>query len=59
VATPKEFLIDTFVAGAAIAGGQVGADGETVVIYFLLTGAGLMAVEAIDFPDARTKSAVG
>jgi hypothetical protein len=48
VATAKEFLIDAFVARAAIAGGQMGADREAVVIHLLLAGAGLVAVQAID-----------
>ena len=48
VAAAEEFLIDAFVAGAAIAGGQVSTDNESMVIDLLLAGAGLVAVEAID-----------
>lgn len=48
VAAAKEFLVDGFVAGAAIARSQMGADRKAVVIDFLLAGARLVAVEAID-----------
>ena len=48
VATAKKFLVDALVAGAAVAGRQVGGDHESVMINFLLIGAGLMAVEAVD-----------
>ena len=47
VAAAKKFLIDAFVAGAAIAGSQVGADHKSVVIDLLLAGTGLVAVETI------------
>ena len=48
MAASKEFLIYAFVAGSAIASGEMGADGETVVLHLLLAGTGLVAVEAID-----------
>jgi len=47
VAAAKKLLIDTFVAGAAVAGGQVGADHKPVVIHLLLARAGLVTVQAI------------
>jgi hypothetical protein len=47
VAAAKKFLVNTFMAGAAIPSGQVGADGKAVVIHLLLTWTGLVAVEAI------------
>ena len=47
VAAAKKFLIDAFLAGAAVPSGQMGADGKPVVIHFLLTWTWLMAVEAI------------
>ncbi len=44
----QKFLIDLFVASAAIAGGDVaGGDDEAVMVFGLLSGRGLMAVEAI------------
>jgi hypothetical protein len=43
----EEFLIDAFVAGAAVAGGQMSGDRKSVVIYFLLIRTGLVAVKAI------------
>ena len=48
VTTAKEFLIDAFMAGAAIAGGQMSADRESMMIDLLLIGSRLMAVKAID-----------
>ena len=48
VATAQEFLIDAFVAGAAVSSCQMRADHESVMIDFLLAGGGLVAVEAID-----------
>jgi hypothetical protein len=48
VATSKKLLIDPFVAGAAIAGSQMSADGKAVVIYFLLTRGWLVTVKTID-----------
>lgn len=44
----KEFLINAFVAGAAIASGEMSADSEPVVINLLLAGAGLVTVQAIN-----------
>ncbi len=48
MATAQEFLIDAFVTGAAVAGRQMRADHESVMIDFLLAGGGLMAVQAVD-----------
>jgi hypothetical protein len=48
VAAAEELLIDAFVAGAAVSGGQMGTDYESMVIDLLLAGARLMAVKAID-----------
>ncbi len=47
VAAAQELLVDAFVAGAAVAGGQVGADHEAVVIDLLLVRPRLVAVQAI------------
>jgi hypothetical protein len=47
VATAKELLVDTLVAGTAVPSRQMSTDHESVMIDFLLTGSGLMAVEAI------------
>jgi len=46
VAAAREFLVDLFVAGAAIARSHLSGDYEAVVILFLLTLRGLVAVEA-------------
>ena len=48
MAAAKKFLIDAFMAGTAIAGGQMSADRESVMIDLLLTRSRLMAVKAID-----------
>ena len=48
VTAAKEFLIDAFMAGTAIAGGQMSADRESMMIDLLLIGCRLMAVKAID-----------
>ena len=48
VAAAQKFLVDAFVAGAAVAGGQMSADHEAVVIDLLLVGSRLVAVQAID-----------
>ena len=48
MAAAQEFLIDAFMAGTAIAGGEMGADRESMMIDLLLTGGRLMAVKAID-----------
>jgi hypothetical protein len=47
-ADSKEFLIDAFMARTAIAGGQVSADRESMMIDLLLIRGRLMAVKAID-----------
>jgi hypothetical protein len=48
MAASQEFLIDAFVTGTAVAGGQVSGDGESVVIHFLLIWTGLVAVQTVD-----------
>lgn len=48
VAAAEKFLVDAFVAGTAVAGRKVRGDHESVMINFLLIGARLVAVEAID-----------
>jgi len=48
VPAAQKFLIDAFVTGAAIAGRQMGADHETVMIDFLLARSGLVTVKAVD-----------
>jgi hypothetical protein len=44
----EELLVNAFVAGAAISGGELGRDGEAVMVLFFLVGGGLVAVEAVD-----------
>ena len=44
----QEFLIDIFVAGAAISCGEMGGDYESVMILLLLAFRRLVAVKAID-----------
>lgn len=48
VAATQEFLIDAFVARAAIAGSQMCADREAMMVDFLLAWSRLVAVEAVD-----------
>ncbi len=48
VAAVQKFLIDLFVASAAVAGGDVACgDDEAVVVFGFLSSRGLMAVEAV------------
>lgn len=47
MAATKEFLINGFMAGAAVSRCQMCADDEAVVINLLLAGAWLMAIKAI------------
>ena len=47
VTAAKKFLIDAFMAGAAVTSCQVSADDESVVIDFLLARGGLVAIQAI------------
>ena len=44
----QELLVDVLVAAAAIAGGELGGNDEAVMVFLLLSGGGLMAVEAVD-----------
>ena len=48
VAAAQKLLIDAFVARAAVAGGQIGADHEAVVVLLLLAIRRLVAVQAVD-----------
>jgi hypothetical protein len=48
VAAAEKFLVNAFVAGAAVSGSQMGADYEPVVIDFLLAGSRLMAIKTVD-----------
>ena len=43
----QELLIDAFVTAAAIAGGEFGGDHESVMVFLLLPGGGLVTVQAI------------
>jgi hypothetical protein len=55
VAAVQELLIDVLVTASAIASGQFGGDDEAVMILFILTGCGLMAVKAVHaFPGMQT-----
>ncbi len=47
MAAAKKFLVDGFVALAAVARGEICSDDESVVVFALLSLGGLMAVEAI------------
>jgi hypothetical protein len=47
VAAPQELLVDAFVAGSAVPRGQMGTDHKAVMIRLLLSGRGLVAVEAV------------
>ena len=48
VTAAQKFLVDVFVARAAIAGGEMVADDEAVMVLFVLAGGGLVAIEAVD-----------
>jgi hypothetical protein len=48
VSAAKKLLIDALMAGTAIAGGQMSADRESMMIDLLLIRSRLVAVEAID-----------
>ena len=48
VTAAQELLVDAFMAGAAIARGQVSADHKAVVIDLLLARGRLVAVQAVD-----------
>src|SRR5262249_43517757 len=50
VAAVKELLEDGFVPAAAVPSGQLGDDGEAVMLLALLPFRGLVAVEAADPP---------
>ena len=43
----EKLLVDVFMAGAAVAGGELGGNGKAVVVFFLLIGGGLVAIEAV------------
>ena len=43
----QKLLINGLMAGAAVAGRQLGRNNEPVVVLFLLVGGGLMALQAI------------
>lgn len=47
MAASQELLINAFVATSAIAGGQLGGNDESVVVFFLLTRCGLVAFQAV------------
>jgi len=46
VAAAQEFLIDVFVAGAAVARGEMIADDEAVMVDLILACGGRVAIEA-------------
>jgi hypothetical protein len=48
VATAKKFLVDALMTGTAVAGSQMSADRESMMIDLLLIRSRLMAVKAID-----------
>ena len=47
MAAAQELLVDALVATPAISRGQLGRDHETVMVLFLLSGRGLVALEAV------------
>jgi hypothetical protein len=47
VAAAQKLLIDAFMAGAAVARGEMGADHKAVMVNLLLIRSGLVAVQAI------------
>ena len=50
----QKLLVNGLMAGAAIAGRQLGRNDEAVVVLFFLIGGRLMALQAIDvFPGVR------
>jgi hypothetical protein len=48
VAAAKKLLINVFMAAAAVPCSQFAGDHEAMVIFFLLAGRGLMAIEAVN-----------
>jgi hypothetical protein len=48
VAATEKHLIDSFVTGAAIPCGEMGTDGEAVLVDPLLALSGLLAIQVID-----------
>ncbi len=48
VAATQKLLVNAFVARSAVSGSQVVADDKAMVIHFILTRSGLVAVEAGD-----------
>lgn len=55
MAASQELLIDSLVAAAAIAGGKLGRDDESVMILLFLAGRRLMALETVD-PFSRVRA---
>jgi hypothetical protein len=48
MAAAQELLINTFMATPAVARGQLGRDHEAVMVLLLLSGRGLMTLQAVD-----------
>ena len=48
VPAAQVLLVDALMAGAAVAGGEMRADDEAVVIDLFLSGGGLVAIEAVN-----------